>query len=236
MIETKGISKRFQKLQALQDVSLICKQGECIALTGPNGCGKTTLIKTILGMVIPDTGDILLNGNSILKQHAYREHIGYMPQVGRYPDNMSIGQVIETIRHIRQKNDSCDLDLFEAYNISKLSQKKMNTLSGGTRQKVSAVLCFMFKPSVIILDEPTAGLDPLAAEILKEKIVEEKRAGKLILVTSHLMAELEDVVSELVFMQDGKVLFHKTVSSLKESTRQPSITKSLTSLLKSELL
>lgn len=236
MIEIKSISKRFQKLQALQEVSLLCKQGECIALTGPNGCGKTTLIKTILGMVIPDAGDILLNGNSVLQQHTYREHIGYMPQIGRYPDHMSIGQVIETIQHIRQKDQSFDLDLYQAYGIAKLSHKKMNTLSGGTRQKVSAVLCFMFKPSVIILDEPTAGLDPLAAELLKEKLIDEKGKNKLILVTSHLMAELEDVVSELVFMQDGKVLFHKTVASLKETTKQPSVSKSLTSLLKSEML
>ncbi|HQS06437.1 MAG TPA: ATP-binding cassette domain-containing protein, partial [Daejeonella sp.] len=94
MIQLKNISKHFGKLKALDGVTTICEKSECIALIGPNGCGKTTLIKTILGMVVPDSGSITFNGENILKHWQYRDQIGYMPQMGRYPDNMTIGQVL----------------------------------------------------------------------------------------------------------------------------------------------
>jgi len=171
MIEIKNISKNFGKLKALENVNLRFNKAECIALIGPNGCGKTTLIKTILGMVLPDSGDVFFNGQSIKNDTAYRKQLGYMPQIGRYPDNMTIGQVTEMIKGIRRQKEPQDKELADAFNLDKLSHKKMRTLSGGTTQKVSATLAFMFKPQVLILDEPTAGLDPIAAEILKAKII-----------------------------------------------------------------
>ena len=191
MITIKDIDKKFGRLQVLKQVNLNLKQSQCVALIGPNGCGKTTLIKSILGMVLPEGGEILFEGKSIKSDIDYRRHIGYMPQIGRYPENMSIGQVIDMIRQIRGKDSDYDNDLFEAFEINRLLDKKMRTLSGGTTQKVSAVLAFMFNPAVLILDEPTAGLDPLAAEILKQKIIQEREKGKLILITSHLLSELE---------------------------------------------
>src|SRR6218665_4095715 len=100
MIEVENISKRFGKLQALDKLNLQLNQGECIALIGPNGCGKTTLIKSVLGMVLPDEGNIIFNGKDIRNDISYRKHIGYMPQIGRYPENMTIGQVIDMIKGI----------------------------------------------------------------------------------------------------------------------------------------
>src|SRR5690606_23354289 len=138
---------------------------------GPNGCGKTTLIKSILGMVVPDEGEILFNTKPIQKDWLYRKHIGYMPQIGRYPENMSIAQVLDMLKDIRKTPDQVlDEDLYHSFKLNEILDKRMGTLSGGTRQKVSAQLAFMFNPEVLILDEPTAGLDPLATEILKEKI------------------------------------------------------------------
>lgn len=174
MITLKNVNKKFGKLQVLQDVNLKFKAGECIALIGPNGCGKTTLIKSVLGMVLPESGDILFDGQSILKKFEYRKHIGYMPQIGRYPDTMTIEQIIGMIKQIRDSKTLLDEDLIEAFKLDKMKEKQMSTLSGGTTQKVSAALAFLFNPDVLILDEPTAGLDPLASEILKEKIIKEK--------------------------------------------------------------
>lgn len=236
MIEIKSISKRFGKLQVLNRVNLECFRGECIALIGPNGCGKTTLIKSILGMVLPDDGEILFKGKSINQDFVYRSEIGYMPQIGRYPDNMTIGQVIEMIKNIRQHKGSYDEVLYHQFILPEMLNKKMSTLSGGTRQKVSAILAFLFNPDVLILDEPTAGLDPLAAETLKEKIIAEKQKGKLILITSHQLSELDDLISQIVFMNEGQVIFHKTVDALKDETGELRISKAITKILKSSMV
>lgn len=232
MIEIKNINKKFGKLNALNDVSLYCKKGECIALIGPNGCGKTTLIKTILGMVLPNSGSIEFNKKNIAGEYLYRENIGYMPQIGRYPDTMTIGDVVKMIKAIRNSNQELDEELWYNFELNSMTNKQMRTLSGGTTQKVSATLAFLFNPDVLILDEPTAGLDPLAAEILKDKIIREKEKGKLVLITSHLLSELDDLVTEIIFMQEGKIHFHKKVEELKSETNETKLSKAIATILK----
>ena len=232
MIEIKNVSKKFGKLEVLKNVSVSCKSGQCIALIGPNGCGKTTLIKSILGMVLPDEGSMEFNQKSIFGDYSYREKIGYMPQIGRYPDTMTIGEIIKMVKKIRNSKDNLDEDLFRDFEIEKMLNKQMRTLSGGTTQKISAVLAFLFNPDVLILDEPTAGLDPLASELLKEKIIKEKEKGKLIIITSHLLSELDDLISEIIFMQDGKIFFHKKVNELREETQEDKISKAIAKILR----
>ena len=236
MIEISEIAKKFGKLSVLNDINLHLSKGQCIALIGPNGCGKTTLIKCILGMVLPNKGEIYFQQKSIFKDIAYRSKIGYMPQIGRYPENMSIGQIINMVKAIRNSNEALDTDLFEQFEIEKLLHKNMNTLSGGTTQKVSATLAFLFNPDVLILDEPTAGLDPLASEILKEKIIKERSKGKLILITSHLLSELDDMVSEIIFMQEGSLVFHKSVDELKKETQVDKISQAIIHILKRKMI
>ncbi len=107
----------------------------------------------------------------------------------------------------------------------------MRTLSGGTRQKVSAYLAFLFNPDVLILDEPTAGLDPIAAEILKEKIISEKEKGKLVLITSHILSELDEVVTQVIYMSEGKLLFHKDIQELRQDTGQQKLSKAIASIM-----
>lgn len=236
MIEVSDLSKQFGKLKVLNGINLDLKKGQCIALIGPNGCGKTTLIKSILGMVLPNKGEILFNGKSIEKDIYYRQHIGYMPQIGRYPENMTIGQIINMVKSIRNSDKPLDEDLYHQFEIEKLLDKKMSTLSGGTTQKVSATLAFLFDPEVLILDEPTAGLDPLASEILKDKIIEEKSKGKLILITSHLLSELDELISEIIFMQEGNLIFHKNADVLKKETGVDKISKAIVHVLKNPVV
>lgn len=184
-------------------------------------------------MVVPDSGQILFNGKSIYSEHLYRNSIGYMPQIGRYPDNMTIGQIIDMIHEIRQPQKPIDDQLYRLFDLKNMADKKMRTLSGGTTQKVSATLAFMFNPDVLILDEPTAGLDPLASEILKEKIIQEKKAGKLILITSHLLSELDEMVNGIIFMQEGKIVFKKEVELIKTETGEDRLSKAIAKILKS---
>lgn len=227
MIIASNVSKKFGKLKALDNVSVTCNKGECIALIGPNASGKTTLIKTILGMVVQDSGFITFNGNNILHHWQYREEIGYMPQTGRYPDNMTIGHVLNMMKDIRGDKVTLDEDLVNAFELKTLINKRMRTLSGGTRQKVSASLAFLFSPVVLILDEPTAGLDPLASELLKEKIIAEKKKGKLILITSHILSELDDLITQVIYMQDGQVCFHKSIGELRTETGEKKLNKAI---------
>lgn len=233
MIIATNVNKQFGKLKALDNVSVACNKGECIALIGPNSSGKTTFIKSILGMVIPDSGFITFNGNNIVYNWEYRTHIGYMPQIGRYPENMTIGQVMDMMIDIRKLSiNNLDEDLVKEFDLKSLYDKRMRTLSGGTRQKVSASLAFLFKPQVLILDEPTAGLDPVASEILKEKILKEKANGKLVLITSHILSELDDLATQIIFLNEGKLKFHKSISDLRSETGEERLSKAIASVMK----
>lgn len=233
MIEVKNLTKKFNKFTALDDLNLTFTDTKSIALIGPNGCGKTTLIKCILGLNVIETGDILVSGKSVKEDFRYRQNIGYMPQIGRYPENMTIGQTIQMIKDTRKVHEAdLDTELLADFELEKMYGKKMRTLSGGTTQKVSAVLAFMFDPKIIILDEPTAGLDPLASEILKNKIIKEKNKGKLIIITSHLLSELDDIVSEIVFMNEGKIIVQQSVAELMSERKSEKISESIISILK----
>ena len=233
MIEIKYLTKKFNKFTALNQVNIRFNDGHSVALIGPNGCGKTTLIKCILGLNVVEDGDILVNNESVKEHYLYRKNIGYMPQIGRYPENMTIAQTIQMIKDTRKVSENeLDTELLEAFELKSIFDKKMRTLSGGTTQKVSAVLAFLFNPGIIILDEPTAGLDPLASEILKNKIIKEKNKGKLIIITSHLLSELDDIVSEIVFMNEGKVIVHQSVEELMTERKTEKISESIISILK----
>jgi Cu-processing system ATP-binding protein len=114
--------------------------------------------------------------------------------------------------------------------------KRLSTLSGGTRQKVSAVLSFLFDPDVLILDEPTAGLDPVSSEILKEKIIKEKEKGKLILITSHVLSELDDLITQVIYMQDGKLRFHKNIQELRSQTGEHKLSRAIARVMEEEVV
>lgn len=236
MISIKNINKKFGKLTALDGVSLDLAMGKSYALIGPNGSGKTTLIKSVLGLVVPTSGEILFDGKSIYNDWRYREKIGYMPQIGHYPDNMKIGQLFDMMKNIRQDNPKIDEELIDAFKLYKMFDKRMHALSGGTRQKVSACLSFLFSAPVLILDEPTAGLDPVSVEILKEKILHEKRMGKLLIVTSHILSDLEELTTDMIYVYEGKIQYHNSIVALKEETNEVRLNKAVATLIKQKEL
>ena len=231
MISVEHISKSFSGQLVLDSVSLSMNAGSSYALVGPNGSGKTTLIKCILGLVRPTSGDITFEGLSVLDRVDHHARIGYMPQIGRYPENLKVGQLMAMMENLRSLTSGRDEELLHAFRLHEFYHKPMYSLSGGMRQKVGAALAFLFDPPVLILDEPSAGLDPFAAEILKEKIQQSRNRGKLILITSHNLAELDELTDRLICLVDGVVRYDDTIQGLKELTGQDRFSAALARLM-----
>ena len=219
MIAIQNLHKTYGKVNVLKGLDLEINSGGIFAVLGPNGSGKTTLIKSILGMVIPEKGDIIINGDKILKTHLYRNSINYLPQIASFPANLTVNELIQMIKDVRDK-EANEERLIELFDLKPFLKQKLGNLSGGTRQKVNLILTFMFDSEIIILDEPTTGLDPISLIRLKGIIQEEKQKGKTILITSHIMSFVEEISDEIVFLLDGKIYFKGSITKLKEETNQ----------------
>lgn len=231
MIKIQNISKTYNKISALNNVSVNLFPAQSIALIGPNGSGKSTLMKCILGLVFPDKGTIEVLGEKITFTGNYRKKIGYMPQIVRFPDNMKVRQLFDMMQDIRNDKINIDNELVEQFEIDAFINKSLGSLSGGMKQKVNAALAFMFNPDILILDEPTAGLDPLSAELLKEKIKKEKENGKLIIISSHILADLEEITTHVVYLIDGELEFFKSMESLIKDTGTQNLSKAIAKIM-----
>jgi Cu-processing system ATP-binding protein len=234
MIQINGLNKKFGKLTVLDKLELNIASGGIFAVLGPNGSGKTTLIKSILGMVIPDKGEIKIEGNSVLKQSAYRNNINYLPQIANFPANLTVNELIKMVKNLRPK-EAHDEELIKLFALEPFLDKKLGNLSGGTKQKVNIVLTFMFESDLIILDEPTTGLDPISLIHLKEIIHHEKEKGKTILITTHIMSFVEEIADEIVFLLDGEIYFKGSSNELKQRTGQKDLEHAIAKLMVKDL-
>lgn len=207
MIEVEGLFKSFGKNEVLKGVDFTLSAGKITAVLGPNGSGKTTLIKSLLGMVFPDRGRIKINGHDIQGCWDYRRNIGYLPQIARFPENLKVKELIHMVEDIRGDRSS-EAVLLARFGLGPFLDKPLRHLSGGTRQKVNIVLAFMFDCQHYILDEPTAGLDPVAMISFKELMYREKKLGKDILLTTHIISLVEEVADDVILLLDGRVLYN----------------------------
>jgi len=230
MVSIQNLHKKFNKNIVLSGVDLTITEGGIFAVLGPNGSGKTTLIKSILGMVIPNKGIINVFGESIKNNSIYRHKIDYLPQIANFPSNLKVRELIKMIKDLRG-NTTEDLRLIELFKLEPFLDKKLGNLSGGTKQKVNIVLTFMFDSPLIILDEPTTGLDPISLIRLKDLIQTEKANGKTIIITSHIMSFVEEVSDEIVFLLEGQIYFKGTINALKTKTNQPDFEHAIASIL-----
>ncbi|WP_411029901.1 ABC transporter ATP-binding protein [Spongiimicrobium sp. 3-5] len=231
MITINNLHKRFGKNQVLKGVDLEIKEGGIFAILGPNGSGKTTLIKCILGMALPTKGTILVKDRPVAKHWKYRKEIDYLPQIANFPGNLKVRELIAMIKDLRGSTDA-DEALIKSFDLAPFMDKKLGNLSGGTKQKVNLVLTFMFNSPIIILDEPTAGLDPIAMLFLKELINKERASGKTVLITSHIMSFVEEIAGEIVFLLEGKVYFKGDIAALKAKTGQKDFEHAIATMLK----
>lgn len=217
MIKISGLEKQYGKTKALQDVNLELANSNIYSIMGPNGSGKTTLLKSILGLVLPDKGIIEVNDINTKTSYYYRHYIGYMPQTASFPQNLQVKEVIEIIKRIRATTKPLDLELYEKFNIPGFENKKIASLSQGTLQRLSGAITFLFDTDIIILDEPTAGLDPYSAEFMKQKIKTELLRGKLIIFTTHILNEVQELADNLVFLYEGKIKYFGMVPKASEN-------------------
>ncbi len=230
MVIIENVHKKFGKNQVLSGVDLTISDGGIFAVLGPNGSGKTTLIKSILGMVIPNKGNITVLGENIKQYSDYRHKIDYLPQIANFPSNLRVKELIKMIKDLRKPTHE-DERLIQLFKLEPFLDKKLGNLSGGTKQKVNLVLTFMFDSPLIILDEPTTGLDPISLIRLKGLIQAEKAKGKTILITSHIMSFVEEVSDEIVFILEGKIYFKGSISELKTKTNQQDFEHAIASIL-----
>ncbi|MDX1543838.1 MAG: ABC transporter ATP-binding protein [Christiangramia sp.] len=231
MISIENLHKKFGKNQVLKGIDLEIEQGGIFAVLGPNGSGKTTLIKSILGMVVPNSGIIKLNGKTVKNDWKYRNDIDYLPQIANFPGNLTVRELIRMIKDLRSYKKAEDKRLIDLFKLEAFLDKKLGNLSGGTKQKVNLVLTFMFDSPLIILDEPTTGLDPISHLRLKELITQEKDKGKTIIITSHIMSFVEEIADEIVFLLEGKIYFKGGIPALKTKTEQPDFEHAIASIL-----
>ncbi|MBM4170927.1 MAG: ABC transporter ATP-binding protein [Ignavibacteria bacterium] len=234
MIEISNLSKNFGALEAIKNLSVKIQQGSITYLVGPNASGKTTLIKSILGLVKPSSGSITINKERLNGNHEYRSKIGYMPQVASFPDNLAVQEIFSMIKNLREGFVDYDEELINLFKLEKEKNKRLKNLSGGTKQKVNAAIAFLFNPEILILDEPTAGLDPVSSSILKDKIVSENKRGKTIIFTSHILSELEELAKEVIFLLEGQIRFNGTIEELINSTSKHNLERAIASIMKGD--
>jgi Cu-processing system ATP-binding protein len=231
VISIRGLHKRFKKLEVLKGIDLEIEAGKVNAIVGPNASGKTTLIKSILGLVKPDNGEIFVKSQKLNGIWDYKKDIGYMPQIARFPENLTADEVIRLVRGLRDDSAKLDFELIVSFKLRKEMNKPLRTLSGGTRQKVSAVIAFLFYPDILILDEPTAGLDPISSSILKDKILKEKASGKTVILTSHIMSEIEELSDYIVFLVEGKIYFKGSLDHFRENTKESKLERAIARMM-----
>lgn len=231
MIEVRALRKSFGRLTVVDSVDLVLEKGKVTAVLGPNAAGKTTLLKCILGLVKPDAGQIVINGSPVDGDCRYRASIGYMPQTARFPEHLTGGEIINFLIALRDFDGTLDKELLEVLGLEDQLQKPVRSLSDGTRQKISAVIAWLFRPSVLILDEPTAGLDPRASSALKDKILTERDRDRTIVLTSHIMSEVEELADHVIFLDSGKVAFEGSAATLRDNTGEVRLERAIAQMM-----
>lgn len=230
LVETRGglvarhIGKRYGGRPVVRDVSLHVQRGEAVGLLGPNGAGKTTCFYMITGLIQPDVGQIFLDGEDITRLPMYRRArlgIGYLPQEASIFRGMTVEQNILSVLEITQKDSSARKsmldELLAEFSITHLRMAEGITLSGGERRRVEIARALASGPKFILLDEPLAGIDPIAVDDVRELIKHLKDRGIGVLITDHNVRETLDIIDRAYIMHDGTVLMEGTPSEIVNS-------------------
>ncbi|HIX82525.1 MAG TPA: ABC transporter ATP-binding protein [Candidatus Erysipelatoclostridium merdavium] len=217
LLKIDNVTKKYGRFKALDNVTLTLQSGKIVGLLGPNGSGKTTLIKIINGLLKDYQGNILVDGNPIGVES--RKIISYLPDENYFQDWMYIKDVLNIFSDLYQdfQKDNC-LELMKRFNL--VPNMKIKSLSKGMKEKFQLCLVMSRKAKLYILDEPIAGVDPAAREVILDVILNNYDEDALVLISTHLISDLETIFDEVVFLKEGKVVLHQETEQLRHERKQ----------------
>lgn len=230
MISFQNIYKKYGSQEVLKGINLKISEPGVYTILGPNGSGKTTLIKSFLGIVHLGGGQIFLN-NKLVQGFEYRNSISYVPQIAKFPEHLTVQEFLDLIETLRGESQNRK-ELIRLFGIDQYLDKKINNLSGGMRQKVNLTGGLMFDTPVVIMDEPTIGLDPIALLQLNDWISKLKSEQKIILITTHVIDFVETMADEIIFMLEGNICYKGTYDELATQTHSTNLLQAMATLLK----
>jgi ABC-2 type transport system ATP-binding protein len=225
-LEIHNLSKSFGNLKAVDDVSFNVQEGSIFGLIGRNGAGKTTTIRTMMNIYMPDSGEVIFRGDKT--DSAIKDIVGYLPEErGLYPKM----KVLETLLFFAGIKGKKGKELtgkakayLERFDLVERMTSKVEELSKGNQQKIQFIISILHDPEIIMLDEPFSGLDPINTNLLKEIILEKKREGKIVILSTHLMDFAEKLCDHLAMIDHGKIILHGSLSDIKSSFSQRNVT------------
>ncbi len=220
-LSVDGIGKKYDKRVVLRDVSLSVRRGEVVGLLGPNGAGKTTCFYSIMGLAMPDSGRILLDGHDITGLPMYRRAalgLGYLPQETSIFRGMTVEQNIMAVLEVAEPDATARAarleELLGEFNITRLRAAPAMALSGGERRRVEIARALAANPSIMLLDEPFAGIDPISIADIRALVVQLRARDIGVLITDHNVRETLEIVNRACIIYDGRVLFEGTPEAL----------------------
>lgn len=219
IVQVEGLKKSFGKFVALKDVNFSVNPGEVVGFIGPNGAGKSTTIRTILGIIKKDAGKVTVFGKDAWQESIeIHKQLSYVPGDVALWGNLSGGEIIDLFMKLHGQGDLVKRDqLIKKFELD--PRKKAKSYSKGNRQKVGLIAALSVESELYILDEPTSGLDPLMESVFQEEVEKLKHAGKAILLSSHILSEVERLADKVVIIRDGKVVETGTLDEMRHLTR-----------------
>ncbi|MFH1090847.1 MAG: ABC transporter ATP-binding protein [Pseudomonadota bacterium] len=223
VIETKGLSKNYKtregRIAALKDLTLSVERSEILGLLGPNGAGKTTAVKIIMGFISPTTGQVNFNGREI-RVGEPRRGIGYLPESFRPNPNLTVYEYVDfqsrlSLNSGQKASEQSIIELLRLVGMDRVPRRRISDLSKGMGQRVGLAQAFAGDPEVLILDEPTAGLDPIGKSEVIEMLLEMKNRGKTIFFCSHILSEVERLCDRIGILVEGRLRFLGTTEEFK---------------------
>ncbi len=202
-LKVVDLHKAYGRKIVLSGFSMNSEVGSVTAILGSNGSGKSTFMRCLLGLHVFQQGLIEVMGEDVHKGPKYRRHIGYMPQTPSFPENLTVREIASLVSQVRKVKP--DFERGGELGVKDFLDQKWKILSGGMKQKVNAMLAVAFNAPILVLDEPTASLDPASRLQFVDLLKQERFSGKTILLTTHLLGDLWELADRLIFLRDGKV-------------------------------